>query len=230
MINANTAKSARMNTRRAADNLNFITWIEAVKSCPKPTKKDKPKRQRVYVRYECGCYSGVMFRAEIQQTCNNHGAGVEKIYPLGTKYISEHAALVDLLDRVCSELVRRRDGYQCVLCGSRQQPQNGHVLVRDLYGTRWHLKNQNCQCGACNILHGKRGQAHHYYAWFQAKWGMEEWSSLVAASELKNMAGGKAWTVPELQAMLTRYEALLERLKTLAVYDEAMLREIGAWG
>ena len=194
---------------------------------PKPAPKAKNKKcQRVYVRYICGCYE-LTFRSEVG-VCKHHDTDPDKIYSVGVKYITEHGALVDLLDAICSKMVVHRDGYQCVLCGSRIQPQNGHVIVRGKWGTRWNLKNQNCQCSACNIRHGKAQQAHYYINWFIQKWGHEEWWKLCEQAEGRRF--GKDWTVIEMQELLEYYEALFERMETLSVFDDSTIRELGLYG
>ena len=188
---------------------------------PKPAKQPKgKKRQRVLVRYSADDWR-MMFRSDVE-------GSPEKVYGVGLKYISEHAALVDLIDAVCSKMVVHRDGYQCVLCDSRVQPQNGHVLVRGLYGTRWALDNQFCQCASCNIRHGKAQQAHYYYNWYKAKFGEEHWLNLCARAEEKRDA--KSWTVTELRTLLVEYEEMWERLQMMAVHDPASLRRMGYYG
>lgn len=190
---------------------------------PKPTKQPKgKKRQRVLVRYDDGHYE-MCFRSDV-------GDGAEKVYALGTKYIGEHAALVDILDKLCSDIVRRRDGFQCVLCGSRQNPQNGHVLVRGKWGTRWALDNQFCQCDSCNIRHGKAQQAHYYYNWYMSRFGVAKWEELCKRAESRPGIAGKDWAITELRALLEHYEDLYDRLCSMAVHDEAMLKEIGLYG
>jgi len=190
---------------------------------PKPVKepKKKPSKQRVLVRWSDGHYE-VVYRAGLNML------HVDKLWPVGTKQISVHQALIDILDSLCSDFVRRRDGYQCVLCGSHEQPQNGHVLVRGKWGTRWDLLNQHCQCSSCNIRHGKAQQAHYYYNWFMGRWGMGAWEYLCEKAESRR--DNKSWTVLELQDLLEHYEALYEKLQGMASYDNYELVMSGFYG
>ena len=199
----------------------MLTKANAPKPKPVKAAKAKTSKQRVLVRWNYGIYS-VTYRAGIDMQF------VDKLWPVGTKQISVHQALIDILDNVCRDIVRHRDGYQCVLCGSRVQPQNGHVLVRGKWGTRFDLLNQHCQCASCNIRHGKAQQSWYYYNWFKDKWGMGAWDYLCELAESKR--DNKAWSVLELQTLLEEYEKLLDDLGGLAVHDEKMLIGLGYYG
>ena len=130
------------------------------------------------------------------------------------------------LDRLVSDIVRRRDGYQCVVCGSREMPQCGHVIGRMQMGTRFDLRNCYTQCAGCNIKHNYT--PHVYINWFVSKWGWAEWEALCARSKSRRFA--KDWTFNELTALLEHYEELYERLCSMSVSDEAMMREMGLYG
>lgn len=62
------------------------------------------------------------------------------------------------LDRVFSEYIRLRDAdengfVRCISCGKVhhwKQVDNGHYVNRKHLSTRWHEKNCNGQCRACN--------------------------------------------------------------------------------
>lgn len=133
----------------------------------------------------------------------------------------ERKTLVAKLDKITSEIVRRRDG-ECVLCGKRTGLQCGHVISRMKYAVRWDLTNTNTQCDGCNLHHNY--QPHKYINWFIGKWGLKEWEALCRRAEKPAMK-----TV-ELHALLERMQDLKERLESLSVYDHDYLVEIGAWG
>jgi len=55
------------------------------------------------------------------------------------------------LDRLMSEMVRRRDaGKPCISCGKRTLLQAGHFVKRKPLPTRWHPFNVNGECSGCN--------------------------------------------------------------------------------
>lgn len=65
---------------------------------------------------------------------------------------------INKLDRVFSEFIRLRDasanGYvRCISCGKISHWKDvdcGHYVNRKHLSTRWHEKNCNAQCRACN--------------------------------------------------------------------------------
>ncbi|MDX9847435.1 MAG: recombination protein NinG [Tenuifilaceae bacterium] len=65
---------------------------------------------------------------------------------------------INRLDRVFSEFIRLRDananGYvRCISCGKIdhwKEVDCGHYVNRKHLSTRWHEKNCNAQCRACN--------------------------------------------------------------------------------
>ena len=202
-----------------------------MKPAPKPVKRKKSlrrKHQFVYGRYACGCYFGPVPKIERVTACPDHQHPVSVEWGMGLKRLTEHAALVRLNDDFASKIVRWRDGYQCVLCTSREQPQNGHVIVRGKWGTRWNLKNQNCQCSSCNIRHGKAQQAHYYINWFRREWGDAEWDKL--SDEAETRGNDKDWTIPELRALLEKHESLADGMLAIAVHDKQTLERLGYYG
>lgn len=146
---------------------------------------------------------------------------------------SERMILKSALDEIVGKIVKQRDGWQCVQCGTRERPTKGHVLVCSVYGVRWDLMNVFCQCAGCNNMH--RFQAHLYINWFQNQFGMDEWKALLQRAEAKPLE--KCWKVPEMRELLAEYEDLYERLQELTVYGfEAFsgvfteLTKMGAYG
>lgn len=90
---------------------------------------------------------------------------------------SARKRLVAALDRVCSEYIRKRDNSQCVVCGSREQPTNGHLFTRSAYSTRWDELNCHCQCWACNYSH--EHNPGPYTSWFVRKYGIDTYDELL---------------------------------------------------
>lgn len=70
---------------------------------------------------------------------------------------SRRRRLIELLDGVFSEYVRRRDEQKgCITCGvvkPWREMQAGHYIRRGIYQFRWHEKNVASQCFNCNINH-----------------------------------------------------------------------------
>jgi hypothetical protein len=69
------------------------------------------------------------------------------------KKLPERKRWIKKLDDITREIVLNRDDY-CVIVGSHMGVmQNGHLITRARYGTRWDLYNCNCQCAGCNLKH-----------------------------------------------------------------------------
>lgn len=67
--------------------------------------------------------------------------------------------LIDKLDKVFSEYIRRRyaknEISECVTCGKQDHWKNlqaGHFMSRKHYSTRWDEDNVQVQCNACNVF------------------------------------------------------------------------------
>lgn len=65
---------------------------------------------------------------------------------------SERKKLVNKLDKVFSQYIRMRDGV-CVVCGTKDNLQCGHLYSRIAYSTRWDEDNAFAQCRNCNMRH-----------------------------------------------------------------------------
>jgi hypothetical protein len=88
-----------------------------------------------------------------------------------TKKKSGRKALIRKLDKIFSKYIRARD-KKCVVCGSIEHLQCGHLLSRVNYSTRWDEINANCQCGHCNIVHNTNPGP--YMLWFIETHGKKE--------------------------------------------------------
>src|SRR5438045_3702306 len=89
--------------------------------------------------------------------------------------VTPRAKLKKKLDTLVSLIVRKRDG-KCVMCGSDQRLQCGHVFSRVHLSTRWDLENCHTQCASCNYKHEL--DAWPYYRWFISKFGQKRFDDL----------------------------------------------------
>jgi len=80
------------------------------------------------------------------------------------------------LDKLFSEYIRLRDKNTCVLCGSTERSQCGHLFSRVALNTRWDEENSYCQCSGCNLRH--EHDSYPYNNWFIEKFGKEKWDEM----------------------------------------------------
>jgi len=66
--------------------------------------------------------------------------------------VTERKRLVKKLDSVFSAYIRARD-KSCIVCGSTENLQCGHLFSRTNYSTRWDAGNAAAQCRGCNMRH-----------------------------------------------------------------------------
>lgn len=92
------------------------------------------------------------------------------------KTTSERWKLTKELDRVFSIFIRNRDNSICIVCGSREYPNNGHLFSRANLSTRWDEINCSCQCAKCNILH--ENDSKPYTDWFILNYGQHMYDDL----------------------------------------------------
>ena len=131
------------------------------------------------------------------------------------------------LDKLCSQYVRLRDDYTCVICGIRNpvwkhgdwtSAECGHLITRGKGVIRFDLRpdgNLHCQCHKCNVTHG--GQHFRfkreidqwpYIEWYIKKYGMDKWLRLRKESELK-----REWKAWELEELIEATTIALNQLK-----------------
>lgn len=84
--------------------------------------------------------------------------------------------LVKKADTAFSLYIRARDGHQCVLCGSRDMIQCGHIFSRVAYSTRWDEDNAYAQCASCNMKH--EHNAYPFLEWCRKKKGQKKMDEL----------------------------------------------------
>lgn len=84
------------------------------------------------------------------------------------KKLGSKAELKKSLDKLCRELVFRRDGYRCVKCGKATNLQWSHVYTRRLLSLRWDPDNSKTLCGGCHLWWGQNPM--DAAAWFIASY------------------------------------------------------------
>jgi len=84
--------------------------------------------------------------------------------------------VVKKLDAEFSKFIRNRD-KRCVLCGTTENLQCGHLLTRVAYSTRWDEVNCHCQCRSHNLEHEYR--PHVFTQWFLRKFGQTRYDLLI---------------------------------------------------
>jgi len=89
--------------------------------------------------------------------------------------VTERKRLVKKLDSVFSAYIRARD-KSCIVCGSTENLQCGHLFSRTNYSTRWDEDNAAAQCRSCNM--------RHEYDWepmraaYVAKYGQDKYDEV----------------------------------------------------
>lgn len=101
-------------------------------------------------------------------------------------------------ERLWSLYIRDRD-KACVICGTKKNLTNGHLITRSKKSVFFDPKNSNCQCTSCNYKHEFNPEI--YTAWFLNKYGLEEYNSLCQKSE-----SIKKWTEDELLTLINECE------------------------
>lgn len=87
-------------------------------------------------------------------------------------------------DKWYSLYIRHRDGYKCVICGSKVNPQCGHLIKRGKQALRYNGFNCNVQCSKHNLMHNFYPE--YYTQWFINRHGAEKYNWLLAkAGQLK---------------------------------------------
>jgi len=112
--------------------------------------------------------------------------------------------LKNRLDILTSQIVRLRDG-RCVLCGTSERLQCGHIFGRRSHGARWDIEpDGNChgQCSGCNQRHNY--EPLRFYRWFIQKFGQEKFDELYARWQK-----GRKFTRLELVNLVAEYESRL---------------------
>jgi hypothetical protein len=121
--------------------------------------------------------------------------------------LPSRAKLVKELDRLTSLIVRARDNGKCVLCGSAERLQCGHIFGRRSHGARFDIApNGNChaQCSGCNQRHNY--EPWRYYRWFIGRFGQEVFDAMYT-----RWTKGHKYSRRELIEMVAEYTVALGR-------------------
>lgn len=133
------------------------------------------------------------------------------------------------LVKLVADLVKWRDGYTCVQAetdGGRcwGVPTDGHVIVRDEYGTTFDLLNNHCQCQGHNQWH--RFHFIDYENWFIGKFGNGAWIYL--KDKARECEGEKSFSTTDLEELAEELQALWDNRP--AVHDFTTLCRLGYYG
>jgi hypothetical protein len=120
---------------------------------------------------------------------------------------SERRKLVAKADKIFSEYIRARDGYQCFICGKiGGVMQCGHLITRADYSVRWFELNGNCSCPGCNMRHEYDYSIYHNK--FIAIKGNEAWEEI----RLKRLDKHR-YTNWEIECIAKHYKNKLNELQ-----------------
>jgi hypothetical protein len=56
------------------------------------------------------------------------------------------------LDKIWSKLIKHRDGYKCLNCGSTENLNSMHIHSRNFRSTRWEIINGITGCAKCHMM------------------------------------------------------------------------------
>lgn len=101
------------------------------------------------------------------------------------------------LDDVVREIVKARHPY-CVVCGSGERLEPGHVFTRKYYSTRWDLENVWTQCHNCNLKHVQ--DTYPFFNWFVKTHGQGKFDTL--HKRFLETKPVKTWELEELHKLL----------------------------
>jgi len=107
-------------------------------------------------------------------------------------------------DTALSLYVRARD-KSCVICGSRERLQAGHLITRNAKSVRYDLRNVWTQCASCNFKHEYRPEV--FTQWWIERFGSDAYWELVEDSKKL-----KKWTVEELEALTRDFQSKYNQL------------------
>lgn len=115
---------------------------------------------------------------------------------------SQRKSLRKILDSVHSKLIRHIYGSVCVVCGSTENIECGHIFTRGGDATRWDTaEGGNCypQCHSCNAKHEQ--DAKPYESWYIEKYGQTSFDNLRRRhSRILKLADS------DLKAMITNFQ------------------------
>jgi len=108
--------------------------------------------------------------------------------------MTERKKLVKNLDKAFGDFIKARDNYTCVLCGSKERIQCGHLFTRASYSTRWNELNAHAQCASCNMRH--EYDFFPFQNWFVKKFSQQNYEDLYF--QHKQVVKYKDWELLDL--------------------------------
>ncbi len=117
------------------------------------------------------------------------------------------SSLTKKLDSAWSELVKKRAGYKCEVCGKNQILNSHHYISRSNRQLRWFVQNGICVCPGCHLFSNNSFHKNPVFGHF---W-MEEnrWEDFQYITCKMNEI--KKWTLVDMQELLDK---LNEELKS----------------
>jgi len=149
--------------------------------------------------------------------------------PLRKKSKAKIPTLKANLDALCSEYVRKRADYTCVICGTRNpvwqrgdstSAECGHLISRTCSALRFDIRpdgNLQCQCHLCNVKHGGQhfrfkvtSDQWPFIEWYCRKFGEARWLELREESKV-----GRQWKEWELLELIAVVKQKIQELNVV---------------
>ena len=94
-----------------------------------------------------------------------------------------HSQMIGVVDDIFNTLIKYRDNWKCVQCGTTENITAGHVIPKSSgQKIRYDTDNVFAQCQTCNSNH--RYKPQYYFQWYINKYGIDEYNELVNASKI----------------------------------------------
>jgi len=118
--------------------------------------------------------------------------------------LTDRARLKKKLDTIHSKLIRSIE-KSCVVCGSQEMLQCGHLFTRAALSTRWDIEpDGNChsQCASCNYRH--EHDSYPYNNWYIEEFSKDKWDELH-----RRHKACRKFTLLEMEEMCQEFKNLL---------------------
>ena len=102
-------------------------------------------------------------------------------------------------DRLFSQWIRHRDGWQCTSCGDPYRPQCGHLISRTYRAIRFTPQNATTLCSKCHVFF-----THRPLEW--QDWCEERWPGRLAMLKAQALA---AHPKPDYDAICAEYRSAI---------------------